>query len=75
MIVIDKLQLNKFKIVSVPRNKDLYARVGGRVPSQGTTGFVSEMGKDKFDILADSEAAIMQEYQEELSKKKMSLAD
>lgn len=75
MIVIDKLQLNKFKIVSVPRNKDLYARVGGRVPSQGTSGFVSEMGKDKFEILADSEAAIMQEYQEELSKNKMPLAE
>lgn len=75
MIVIDKLQLNKFKIVSVPRNKDLYARVGGRVPSQGTSGFVSELGKDKFEILADSEAAIMHEYQEELSKNKMPLAE
>lgn len=68
MIVIDDLQLNKFKVVSVPRNKDLYARVGGRIPTQGTTGFVSELGKDKFEVLADSEAAIMQEYQQELSK-------
>ena len=75
MIVIEKLKLNKHKIVSVPRNKDLYARVGGRVPSQGTSGFVSELGKDKFDILSDSESAIMQEYQEELSKKKMPLAE
>lgn len=75
MIVIDDLQLNKFKVVSVPRNKDLYARVGGRIPTQGTTGFVSELGKDKFEVLADSEAAIMQEYQQELSKQKMPLAE
>lgn len=75
MIVIDDLQLNKFKVVSVPRNKDLYARVGGRIPTQGTTGFVSELGKDKFEVLADSEAAIMQEYQQELSKQNMPLAE
>lgn len=75
MIVIDDLQLNKFKVVSVPRNKDLYARVGGRIPTQGTTGFVSELGKDKLEVLADSEAAIMQEYEQELSKQKMPLAE
>lgn len=75
MIVIDDLQLNKFKVVSVPRNKDLYARVGGRIPTQGTTGFVSELGKDKLEVLADSEAAIMEEYQQELAKQKMPLAE
>lgn len=75
MIVIEKLKLNRHKIVSVPRNKDLYARVGGRVPSQGTSGFVSELGKDKMQILADSEEAVMQEYQAELSKKKMPLSE
>lgn len=75
MIVIEKLRLNKHKIVSVPRNKDLYARVGGRIPSQGTSGFVSELGKDKLDVLADSEAALVAEYQQELKKTQRPLAD
>lgn len=75
MFVIEKLKLNKHKVVSVPRNRDLYERVGGRVPNQGTTGFQSEYGKDKMQILADSEQAIMQEYLQELDKRKMPLAD
>lgn len=58
MKVIEKLKLNKFKSVSVPRNRDLYARVGGRVPQLGTGGFTSELGKSKMDILSDSEAAL-----------------
>lgn len=58
MKVIKSLKLNKFQPVSIPRNRDLYARVGGRVPSLGTGGFTSEIGKQKFDLLADSEAAL-----------------
>lgn len=58
MKVIKSLKLNKFQPVSIPRNRDLYARVGGRVPSLGTGGFTSEIGKQKLDLLADSEAAI-----------------
>lgn len=75
MKVIEKLKLNKHKVVSVPRNRDLYARVGGRIPQQGTSGFTSELGKDKMQLLADSEEAIMNEYQQELDKKKVPLAE
>lgn len=64
MKVIDALKLNKFKQVSVPRNKDLYARVGGRIPSLGTTGFVSEYGKNKMDVLSDADAAISAEFEQ-----------
>lgn len=64
MIVIDALKLNKFKNVSVPRNKDLYARVGGRVPSVGTTGFVSDYGKDKMQLLSESEQALTEEFEQ-----------
>lgn len=64
MKVIDALKINKYKNVSVPRNKDLYARVGGRIPNQGTRGFVSEYGKDKLQVLADSEAALVEEYEQ-----------
>lgn len=57
MKVIDKLRLNKFVPVSIPRNRDLYARVGGRIPSLGTTGFTAETTRNKFDLLSDAEAA------------------
>ena len=58
MYVVEKLKLNKFVPVSVPRNRDLYACVGGRIPQMGTTGFTSELGKSKLDLLADSEASL-----------------
>lgn len=58
MFVIEKLRLNKFAPVSIPKNRDLYARVGGRIPSLGTGGFTAEYGKDKMQLLADSEAAL-----------------
>ena len=74
MKVIDKLQLNKFVNVSVPRNKDLYARVGGRIPQMGTSGFVSELGKDKLQILSDADEALNAEYQQELKKNQMPLS-
>ena len=63
MKVVDSLKLNKYEAVSVPRNRDLYSRVGGRVPSLGTTGFTAEIGKNKLDIISDSEAAIMNEIE------------
>lgn len=58
MKVIDKLKLNKFVPVSIPKNSDLYARVGGRIPSLGTGGFTAEYGKDKMQLLADSESVL-----------------
>lgn len=58
MFVIEKLRLNKFAPVSIPKNRDLYARVGGRIPSLGTGGFTAEYGKDKMQLLADSESAL-----------------
>ena len=63
MKVCEKLKLNKFQPVSVPRNKDLYARVGGRVPSLGTSGFTAELSKSKLDIINDSESALLEEME------------
>ena len=58
MFVNEKLKLNKFVPVSIPKNRDLYARIGGRVPTLGTGGFTAEIAKNKFDLLADSESAL-----------------
>lgn len=30
MIVVDELKLNKFREVSIPKNKDLFSRIGSR---------------------------------------------
>lgn len=70
MKVIDALKINKYKNVSVPRNKDLYARVGGRIPSQGTRGFVSDYGKDKMTVLAEADSALMAEYEQSTQAQK-----
>lgn len=64
MKVIDSLKLNKFKNVSVPRNKDLYSRVGGRVPKNPTSGFVSEYGRDKMQLLQDADDSLTKEFEE-----------
>lgn len=61
MKVIDKLKLNKFIPVSVPRNKDLYSRVGGRIPQLGTSGFVSDIGKSKLELLSHADKQLSEE--------------
>lgn len=33
MLVIDELKLNRHKFVKLPKNRDLFARVGERLPS------------------------------------------
>lgn len=61
MYIIDPLKLNKYIPVSIPRNRDLYARVGGRVPSLGTTGFTAEFGKSKLDVISDDIKSLTEE--------------
>ena len=63
MKVCPSLKLNKYEAVSIPRNRDLYARVGGRIPSIGTSGFTAEIGKNKLDIVADSESDLLAEME------------
>lgn len=61
MKVIDKLKLNKFVAVSVPRNRDLYERVGGRVPQLSTGGFTASFGEDKFSQLQNADDSLTKE--------------
>lgn len=70
MYVVEKLRLNKYVEVSVPRNKDLFERMGGRVPPLGTTGFTSELGKNKMEILSDSESALLDEFEQSTKTQK-----
>lgn len=74
MFIIEDLKLNKFSVVSVPRPRDLYSRIGGRVPSNGASGFVADYGKNKLEILS-SDAADINDYQSELDRRKVPLAE
>lgn len=53
-----KMKINKFKLVSIPRNVEYMRRLGGSVaPSNMYTGDeFAPLPKNKVDMLADAEA-------------------
>lgn len=63
MIVVEKLKLNKFRAVSIPRNRNLFERVGGlKLPemADGQTAFISNGVMEEIDNL---EAQMIRESQ------------
>ena len=54
MKVIESLKLNKFEVVSIPRNSSLFSRFGNRPAPKFQDGQVSELGQDKLDILSSA---------------------
>lgn len=71
MIVQEKKKLNKFKQVRIPRNKDLFARIGGRDIPMHQDGQVADFNTRTVDIvsaqLADYESQMLRESQMPLS--------
>lgn len=67
MIVNDKKKLNRFKNVRIPRNKDLFARIGARdIPmhSDGATADFNSRLVDKLSAqLSDYESQMLRESQ------------
>lgn len=67
MIVLEKKKLNKFQQVRIPRNKDLFARIGGRdIPmhSDGQTADFNTRLVDKISAeLNDYESQMLRESQ------------
>lgn len=63
MIVIERLKLNKFRPVSIPKNKDLFMRVGIRpIPdmvdaqvASFTNGVMDEMDSLEAQIIRDKD--------------------
>lgn len=67
MIVQEKKKLNKFKQVRIPRNKDLFARIGGRNIPMHQDGQVADFNTRTVDLvsaqLADYESQMLRESQ------------
>lgn len=52
MFVNPKLKLNKFRMVSVPKNKDLFLRVGKRPVFDMADGQVANFSNDTMNALS-----------------------
>lgn len=67
MIVNEKKKLNKFKQVRIPRNKDLFARIGGRDLPMHSDGHTADFNTRQIDKLQaqidDYETQMLRENQ------------
>lgn len=72
MIVHPKKQLNKFEHFRIPRNKDLYARVGNREVPIHSDGQTADFNSRKIDALAKSlDMAEEAYYHQQLKERQM----
>lgn len=58
-VVIKKLKLNKFRVVSIPKNKDLFMRVGARPLPKMEDGQVANYTNGGLDALDEMEAQMI----------------
>ena len=63
MIVNPKLKNNKYKAVSLPRNRDLFARVGRRVLPDMADGQVANFASDTMSQLDNVETQYLRPSQ------------
>lgn len=68
--VPEKMKLNKYKSCSLPRNKDLFTRVGPRLPQSSSTDIVdADYNSRKLDELGRTMSQVQYEqYAAELAK-------
>lgn len=68
--VPEKMKLNKYKSCSLPRNKDLFTRVGPRVPQSNTSDVVdADYNSRKLDELGRTMNQVQYEqYASEMAK-------
>lgn len=69
MIVIKELKLNKFRNVSIPRNKDLFLRVGLRPLPEIQDGQTASFSNGLLEELDAIEAQFIRENQMPLNEK------
>lgn len=63
MIVVEKLKLNKFKQVTIPRNKDLFMRVGSRPVTDIQDGQVAHFTNGTMEELSVIESQVLKDNQ------------
>lgn len=70
MNIPEKLKLNRFKVVNLPSNKDLFARFGNRSVGENlyTGDEPAAVGSRKIDQIADYDAYDAMMQREELAK-------
>lgn len=68
--VPEKMKLNKYKSCSLPRNKDLFIRVGPRVPQSSSSDIVdADFNSRKLDALGRTMSQVQYEqYAAEMAK-------
>lgn len=67
-VVIKKLKLNKFRVVSIPKNKDLFMRVGERPLPKMEDGQVANYTNGGLEALDEMEAQLLKASQMPLSE-------
>lgn len=63
MFVNPKLKLNKFRMVSIPKNKDLFFRVGKRPIPDMVDGQVANFSNDTMNALSAIEDQYLKDNQ------------
>lgn len=61
MFVIDKMKLNRFRAVSIPKNRDLFLRVGARALPPMQDGQVADYTNGVMDEMDALEAQVVRE--------------
>lgn len=69
MIVIERLKLNKFRAVSIPKNKDLFMRVGIRPIPDMADGQVASFTNGVLDEMDCLEAQVIRDKDMPLAEK------
>ena len=62
-ICVKRLKLNKFRMVSIPSNKDLFLRIGKRALPPMQDGQVAMYANGTMEELANTEAQILKPNQ------------
>lgn len=63
MICVSRLKLNKFRLVSIPSNKDIFERVGQRVLPEMQDGQVAQFANGVMDEIDIAEAQLIKDSQ------------
>lgn len=63
MFVIERLKLNKFRAVRIPKNKDLFARVGARPVVDMADGQTASFTNGTMDAIDAMEANVIKDSQ------------
>lgn len=73
MLIPEKLKINRFRFVDIPKNSDYFARLGGQRPIPPASAYVEDSEGiprygNKTDILAHADAINMEQIRREAAE-------